>query len=1088
MFEVRKEIVSNLATVDRETDLFKVSQTMDLNNIPLDSPHAAKTPHLMALRTHMYSDAFRSFLERVTGCGKLSSRVDCAANIYSNGSHLLCHDDVITTRKLSYIIYLSKTPEEEHELARAVAAAATAGSDAGPAIPPSICSWDPAYGGGLELFPAVAAPLLPRDARPTAKLDLSNVCGCPDESDAEDADADADAAAAATAAAAPGSGTVAPVPGSSAAAPGAPTLLVDEVGQWVPVPLSVPSKVIPPIMNTMVVFEVKPGQSFHAVQEVYTHAAKRVSIQGWFHFAGNRPAGYDWGATVRLLQVPALVPLPRTVRVPAEAAGYSTALLPPPSATGTGSAAAAVPVPVPAPASVSVYDALAAGAVPLAPDAAALILRDMCVESAPAPSRATAVVALEALAVAAGADDDAAAGPAAVALTAGELADTSAAASEHGAAVAAALARWQEPGAGAEMLLAAATGSIVRRALTAPAGPADSQRQQEYEDKAADARDAAAVVAPETVPVSPSELAFLRSWVNPMYTHAQTLVVARETALATGVLHLAGFLRPDVERLLTAAVVRADVEDRLALVPVRRTAAEADIAVALAAAGADAGAGGAAEAAAVAVEAEGDEGEDDAKKGKANKGKADKGKGAKPRGGKSAAAGTKKAPKAAAPSVCTEFEPKFSPPSYTTGISPLFLTTNATAAAAAGTDADADADVDNHLAASERAVSLCGAWRLRGPSYRMRVCEFEAAPAFLAPAGLPAAAPALLPLVTASLRSVPAAQRAGLLLSAVSHTLFQSAAFARLLHWLTGARPRAQTTRVRRYRPGLDYTVGTYDALLKRDDDVVFSVAYTLVDQGQADACARLWQHGSGDAGAADCEAAGARAVPLYPGWERDKIGILTADEARARAEKAVAKPKAGTRKKGGAKCGPGAKPGAKAGAKKVKPAGSTAGGDAEDSDDTGESGAAAGSEGFAINAHAMRLRGDALTKRALWDGDDCGGFAAHVPVDRTTEGDNAEEYSSGDEDDADARGRSRKPALVSISAEANTLTIIRKLPNVLSFTRYVNNMAPGSKWTIESEVLCADEDETEDEDEDEEDGWEDGEEDDGEMADQDDE
>ena len=34
-------------------------------------------------------------------------QVDCAANCHAKGCHLLCHDDVIGTRKISYIIYLT---------------------------------------------------------------------------------------------------------------------------------------------------------------------------------------------------------------------------------------------------------------------------------------------------------------------------------------------------------------------------------------------------------------------------------------------------------------------------------------------------------------------------------------------------------------------------------------------------------------------------------------------------------------------------------------------------------------------------------------------------------------------------------------------------------------------------------------------------------------------------------------------------------------------------------------------------------------------------------------------------------------------
>lgn len=33
--------------------------------------------------------------------------MDCAANCHAKGCHLLCHDDVIGNRKISYIIYLT---------------------------------------------------------------------------------------------------------------------------------------------------------------------------------------------------------------------------------------------------------------------------------------------------------------------------------------------------------------------------------------------------------------------------------------------------------------------------------------------------------------------------------------------------------------------------------------------------------------------------------------------------------------------------------------------------------------------------------------------------------------------------------------------------------------------------------------------------------------------------------------------------------------------------------------------------------------------------------------------------------------------
>lgn len=42
-----------------------------------------------------------------TGCGDLSDQTDCACNVHAAGGHLLCHDDVIGNRRVSYIIYLT---------------------------------------------------------------------------------------------------------------------------------------------------------------------------------------------------------------------------------------------------------------------------------------------------------------------------------------------------------------------------------------------------------------------------------------------------------------------------------------------------------------------------------------------------------------------------------------------------------------------------------------------------------------------------------------------------------------------------------------------------------------------------------------------------------------------------------------------------------------------------------------------------------------------------------------------------------------------------------------------------------------------
>lgn len=163
--QVRDEIIENVEATYKETDLFKMFQTGDLANMDaLPAEQAAKLPTVRALRDAIYSPEFRAFISHVTGwwvdrwlgagvrsgnvawrrphsrlpstqaatalgytrartrprhprhlcppgCGELSDQTDCACNVHACGGHLLCHDDVIGNRRVSYIIYLTD-PEQ----------------------------------------------------------------------------------------------------------------------------------------------------------------------------------------------------------------------------------------------------------------------------------------------------------------------------------------------------------------------------------------------------------------------------------------------------------------------------------------------------------------------------------------------------------------------------------------------------------------------------------------------------------------------------------------------------------------------------------------------------------------------------------------------------------------------------------------------------------------------------------------------------------------------------------------------------------------------------------------------------------------
>lgn len=106
----------------------QVNQTGDLASLSyLSDEQRALFPNLLVLRDALYSSNFRAFLQAVTGCGPLSGTMqDMSVNSYTRGCHLLNHDDVIGTRRVSYILYMPLPCDKP---------------------------WRTEYGGALELYP-----------------------------------------------------------------------------------------------------------------------------------------------------------------------------------------------------------------------------------------------------------------------------------------------------------------------------------------------------------------------------------------------------------------------------------------------------------------------------------------------------------------------------------------------------------------------------------------------------------------------------------------------------------------------------------------------------------------------------------------------------------------------------------------------------------------------------------------------------------------------------------------------------------------------------------------------------------------------
>ncbi|KEF58437.1 uncharacterized protein A1O9_06363 [Exophiala aquamarina CBS 119918] len=205
---VRREVTSHVHFTPKETDIYRIHQSGDLANLSNLPAEALKhLPSLVELRDALYSTEFREWVSFVTGAGKVSGKkTDMAVNVYTPGSYLLCHDDVIGSRRVSYILYLT---DPDHP-------------------------WQAEWGGGLRLFPT--------------------------------------------------------------------EVKTNKAGEDIKVPLPEHSLNIPPSFGQLSFFAVRPGESYHDVQEVYhgndpdaDGGRIRMAISGWFHIPQEGEDGFEEG-------------------------------------------------------------------------------------------------------------------------------------------------------------------------------------------------------------------------------------------------------------------------------------------------------------------------------------------------------------------------------------------------------------------------------------------------------------------------------------------------------------------------------------------------------------------------------------------------------------------------------------------------------------------------------------------------------------------------------------------------------------------------------------------------------------------------
>lgn len=87
----------------KKNDLYDFYQSDSLT-----SASSSSLPATRRLVNLLYSQQFRGWIETITGIST-TDMIDVSAAKYIRGSHLLCHDDNLSTRHIAYILYL--TPE-----------------------------------------------------------------------------------------------------------------------------------------------------------------------------------------------------------------------------------------------------------------------------------------------------------------------------------------------------------------------------------------------------------------------------------------------------------------------------------------------------------------------------------------------------------------------------------------------------------------------------------------------------------------------------------------------------------------------------------------------------------------------------------------------------------------------------------------------------------------------------------------------------------------------------------------------------------------------------------------------------------------
>ena len=97
-----KELLNGLRNEEyeeKDADLFSLLQTQDLNH--------SQQPNIKEFTELINSAEFLQIINEITGIILKKGKTDCSSHIFRQYDYLLCHDDLVDSRKIAFVLNLS---------------------------------------------------------------------------------------------------------------------------------------------------------------------------------------------------------------------------------------------------------------------------------------------------------------------------------------------------------------------------------------------------------------------------------------------------------------------------------------------------------------------------------------------------------------------------------------------------------------------------------------------------------------------------------------------------------------------------------------------------------------------------------------------------------------------------------------------------------------------------------------------------------------------------------------------------------------------------------------------------------------------